>query len=652
MYHGGMIRYMYSESAHRRIDEETALRAVVEGTASSTGEDFYRALVENLSRALDTRGAWVTVYDEAVERLRAIAFQFAGQWVDNFEYPIAGTACETAIREKRLVHIPDRVVDLYPAARNSGLAGVVSYLGVPILDDRGTVIGHLAVVDDRPMPDEKRLIALFQIFAARAAAEMRRLHLESALREREEKLRRLIDGAMDAILECDRNLSITMMNPAAERLFGCEAARLRGDRMERLLGDEATSQLGKLARNIESPASGGRHLWLPGPFMVKPTGGTPFYAEATLSCYEALGQSFFTLILRNVEDRVRAERRIASLSAQAEYLRTEIEEDQGFDEIVGKSPALRATLQAVAQVAQTDATVLILGETGTGKELFARAIHKRSLRRDGPLIKVNCAAIPATLIESEFFGHEKGAFTGATQRRDGRFALADGGTIFLDEIGELPLELQGKLLRILQEGEFELVGGSRTHKVDVRVIAATNRDLERAVREGTFREDLYYRLSVFPLRLPPLREREDDVVVIAESFIDKLSRRMGRPVDPLSPAAAASLKSYPWPGNVRELRNVIERALITSGDAPLCLERVLPMPQTSTLNALAASPASSPREILGERQLREIERVNMIAALEQKGWRVGGEDGAAQLLGINPSTFKSRMKALEIKRPG
>ncbi len=643
---------MCGESVNRRIDEETALRAVVEGTASATGEDFYRALVKNLAKALDTRGAWVTVYDEVKGRLRALAFYFAGQWVDNFEYSIVGTACETAVREKRLIHIPDRVLDLYPGAKDPQMAGVVSYLGVPILDDRSKVLGHLAVVDDRPMPDEKRLVALFMIFAARASAEMQRLQLESAVREREEKLRRLINGAMDAIIELDQNLTITMMNPAAEKLSGGAATRFRGQRVEHLLGVDATRQLDELARELERLTDGARHLWIPGPFLAKPHGGVSFYAEATLSRYEALGQPFFTLILRNVEDRVRAERRIATLSAQAQYLRAEIEEDRGFDEIVGKSAVLRATLQAVAQVAHTDATVLLLGETGTGKELFARAIHNRSRRREAPLIKVNCAAIPAALIESEFFGHEKGAFTGATQRRDGRFALADGGTILLDEIGELPLELQGKLLRILQEGEFEPVGGSKTRRVDVRVLAATNRDLEREIKDGTFREDLYYRLSVFPLRLPPLRERGDDVVIIAESIIENLSRRMGRRVEPLSPPAAAILKAYPWPGNVRELRNVIERSLITSGDAPLRFDHLLPMPESATSYTFTAAAAPSSPEIMDEQRRREIERANMIAALEQKAWCVGGDNGAARLLGISPSTFKSRMKALGIKRPG
>jgi len=265
------------------------------------------------------------------------------------------------------------------------------------------------------------------------------------------------------------------------------------------------------------------------------------------------------------------------------------------------------------------------------------------------MVKVNCAAIPSNLVESELFGHERGAFTGATQRREGRFALADGGTIFLDEVGELPLELQGKLLRVLQEGEFEPVGSSRTRRVDVRVVAATNRDLEREVRAGTFREDLYYRLHVFPLRLPPLRERGEDVVLLAATIVERLARDLGKTVEPLSASDVAALESYPWPGNVRELRNVLERALITSSDGRLRLESLLPGAQAPSTGAPPAGPPAA-AEILTEARLRRLERENMLAALERTDWRVGGKDGAAELLGIRPSTFKSRMKSLGIVR--
>ena len=635
-----------SELALRRIDEEAALRAVVEGTASETGNDFYRALVRNLAGTLDTFGAWITEFDERVDRLRALAFWFGKDWIDGFEYPIAGTACEIAIRERRLVHIRDwgEMAPLAPP-ESFRSAGVVSYLGVPLLEgDR--VMGHVAVVDVRPLAAEPRIVTLFELFANRARAEMRRLRLEAELRESREELARLIDSAMDAIVVLDGDLRIARMNPAVGKVLGCPGT-FRGSHVEALLGASATANLRAVAEELERRTGADRHQWIPA-FVAEPPGCAPFPAEATLSRFDVRGRPGYTLILRNVGERLEAERAIRQLTSQTEYLREELAAREGFGEILGDSPVLRAALEGVAQVAATDATVLILGETGTGKELFAQAIHDRSARRKGPLVKVNCAAIPATLIESDFFGHERGAFTGATQRREGRFALADRGTIFLDEIGELPLELQGKLLRVLQEGEFESVGGSRTRKVDIRVIAATNRDLERAVRDGTFREDLYYRLSVFPLRLPPLRERGNDVVQLASAMAAKLARAMGKTVAPLGAADIAALRSYSWPGNVRELRNIVERAIITSRSGRLDLERVLP--------ASHPSPhGGAPRgenEVLSERQMRQLEKDNLVAALERSAWRISGDGGAAQLLGLSASTLKSRMKALDVRRPG
>jgi transcriptional regulator with GAF, ATPase, and Fis domain len=629
----------------RRVDEEAALRAVVEGTASETGRDFYRALVRNLAGTLDTFGAWITEFDERVDRLRALAFWFGNDWIDGFEYPIAGTACEIAIRERRLFHIRDwdETAPLNPPETFRS-AGIVSYLGVPLLE-RDRVMGHVAVIDVRPIAAEPRIVTLFELFAHRAQAEMRRLRLEAELRDSREELARLVDSAMDAIVVLDGDLRVARVNPAAEKVLRCPASPL-GTPVQEILGASATSNLRAVAEELERRAGADRHQWIPA-LVVEPSHRAPFPAEATLSRFDARGRHGYTLILRNVDERLEAERTIRQLTSQAEYLREELAARQGFGEILGDSPALRAALEGVAQVAETGASVLILGETGTGKELFARAIHDRSARRDGPLVKVNCAAIPATLIESEFFGHERGAFTGATQRRDGRFALADRGTIFLDEIGELPLELQGKLLRVLQEGEFELVGGARTRKVDVRVVAATNRDLERAVREGTFREDLYYRLSVFPLRLPPLRERGDDVVQLASAMAAKLARAMGKTMAPPGAADVAALRSYAWPGNVRELRNVVERAIITSRNGRLDLERILPAPEPSP-----RGDAPRPGEILTEREMRRVERDNIIAALERCGWRISGDGGTADLLGLSPSTLKSRMKALDVRRPG
>jgi transcriptional regulator with GAF, ATPase, and Fis domain len=337
------------------------------------------------------------------------------------------------------------------------------------------------------------------------------------------------------------------------------------------------------------------------------------------------------------------------LTVEAEYLREEIKELQSFDEIVGQSEPLARVLRDIEEVADTDANVLILGETGTGKELIARAIHRKSHRREKPLIKVNCAAMPGTLIESELFGHEQGAFTGATKKREGRFALADGGTIFLDEIGELPVELQVKLLRVLQEGEFEAVGSSRTQKVDVRVIAATNRDLKQATQEGKFREDLYYRLNVFPIEVPPLRERGDDISLLASTFANKFAQRMGRLIEPLSEACMSRLKAYGWPGNVRELQNVIERAVITSRDGRLNLDRALPESGKVTATE-AVSTEDTANRVRTAKEFEELERANVIAALDATSWRVSGNGGAAQLLGVKPTTLSSRMKALGIER--
>ncbi|GAB5535929.1 MAG: hypothetical protein Rubg2KO_21780 [Rubricoccaceae bacterium] len=331
------------------------------------------------------------------------------------------------------------------------------------------------------------------------------------------------------------------------------------------------------------------------------------------------------------------------LQDENQYLREEVEHAHGAVGIVGQSPALSRVLDQVERVAPTDAAVLILGETGTGKELFARAVHAQSPRRDRPLVKVNCAALPESLIESELFGHEKGAFTGATARRAGRFELADGGTIFLDEIGDLPLALQAKLLRVLQEGEFERLGGTKTHTVDVRVIAATNRDLSRRVADGEFREDLYYRLNVVPLMLPPLRERQGDIRLLVEHVLAKAAPRFGRPVPEVPEAVMAAFEAYAWPGNVRELANVVERAVILSDGPALRLDA--PLGASAPPTSGAVGPAASGTT------MEAVERAHIVHVLGTTGWRVRGPGGAAEVLGLNPSTLRSRMKKLGIERP-
>ena len=326
------------------------------------------------------------------------------------------------------------------------------------------------------------------------------------------------------------------------------------------------------------------------------------------------------------------------LQQENHYLQDEIKQVHGSDAIIGNSEVQEKLLQKVGQVAKTDTTVLISGETGTGKELLARAVHAASQREHRPLVKVNCAALPAGLIESELFGHEKGAFTGATARKIGRFELADGGTIFLDEIGDLPLELQSKLLRVLQEGELERVGGNSTIRVDVRVIAATNRNLADSITAGEFREDLFYRLNVFPIQSPPLRNRKNDIALLAHHFLQKYSTKIGKRINAIDAPVLARLQAYDWPGNVRELENIIERAIILSEGTSLQMDEAFDLNVTPQ------------RQQRGEKTIGEVEREMMQEALEICGWKIEGDGGAAVKLGVAPSTLRERIKKYGLQR--
>ena len=358
--------------------------------------------------------------------------------------------------------------------------------------------------------------------------------------------------------------------------------------------------------------------------------------------------------IRDISSRLEGERALRAALDQVEGLRQRLENEnvrlraeirrEGLgDEMVGDSSRIRQVSALVSQVAPTDATVLILGETGTGKELVARSIHALSHRRDRTLLKVNCATLPSTLIESELFGHVKGAYTGAVNQRVGRFELADGGTIFLDEIGDLPIELQPKLLRVLQDGEFERLGSTETMKVDVRVIAATNNDLESAVADGRFRKDLFYRLQVFPLHVPPLRERTSDIPLLVWYFLGRTKVSIGKPIETVPDEVMQRLVRYAWPGNVRELENVIERAVILSDGTSLRLE-----PSFGGGDASRARPPDIPAT---STRLEDVERVHILRVLEECDWHIKGEANAAEKLGLHPSTLANRLKKLGIERP-
>ncbi len=354
--------------------------------------------------------------------------------------------------------------------------------------------------------------------------------------------------------------------------------------------------------------------------------------------------------LKQAEGRLRdalAEVQLLKERLQLENLhfREELHAEYNFEGMIGESAAIANVREAVQTVAPTDAHVVITGETGTGKELVARAVHALSPRYDQPIIKVNCASIPRELFESEFFGHVRGAFTGAIKDRVGRFQLADGGTLFLDEIGEIPIEMQGKLLRVLQEGEYERVGDARTRTTDVRVVAATNRDLRQEVEEGRFRQDLFYRLNVFPISVPALRDREGDVELLAAHYLERTSRKLRRPPRVLSAAEKRTLRAYHWPGNVRELQNVIERAVITDRGGPLSFD----LPEGGT-PAPTPSAAATDSDVLSEEEMKRFERDNVLRALEQTRWHVYGPTGAASLLGVKPTTLASRMKRMGLAR--
>jgi PAS domain S-box-containing protein len=460
------------------------------------------------------------------------------------------------------------------------------------------------------------------------------------------KMSGLINGAMDAIIMFDSNFKIILTNPSANKLFENDDVLQRSvlfffdEESSNLIESLVKSELGDDKKSINQ--------YLPNIVKVIGSNNTETLNEGTINKYGNHEETFYTLILRNIEDRLIAEDTINLLTKQTEYLEEEIKELTSNYGIIAEHKVMKKALDLIQQVAKTDATVLIHGETGTGKELVARAIHQESKRSDKPLIRINCGAIPANLIESELFGHEKGAFTGATASRKGRFLLADKGTIFLDEIGEMPLELQPKLLRVIQEGEFDPVGSSETIKVDVRIIAATHRNLLEFSKKGKFREDLYYRLNVFPIEVPALRDRGNDICIIAQDMLKRFSKKLNKPVVDLSDDDKKLLASYEWPGNVRELQNLIERAVIVSKNGNINWQAIIP--NNSTVD-IVSNKNTSETNVLTSKELIELEKENILKALKQTKWRISGKYGAAELLQSPSTTLASRIKALGIERP-
>jgi len=465
-----------------------------------------------------------------------------------------------------------------------------------------------------------------------------RKRVERALRESQERLSRIIDSAIDAIISVDPDLEITLFNQAAEEIFRCPAEQAECTSLDTFLTESFEALVRRHIdrhRADDEPGRDGRYLAAPEGLEARRRNGETFPVEATLCPVKLPDEDQYLLILRDIDELKAAEEEVDQLQSEKTYLQEELRSEYNFDEIVGSSPPMQKVFDAIEQVADMETTVLVTGETGTGKELVARALHNRSDRADQVFVKVNCAALSSDLIESELFGHEKGAFTGATEQRKGRFELADGGTLLLDEIGELPLDTQAKLLRALQHQAFERVGGSDTIEVDTRILAATNRDLEAEVEADRFRSDLYYRLNIFPIKLPPLRERDGDVPLLAEHFCDRFAQRTGKDVTGLTPNAMAILQGYDWPGNVRELANIVERAVILTREDRIRAEHL------SITDGRDAGRA-------GFESLKEVQRQHIEQALERTGGVVGGDNGAAQLLDVKRTTLLSRMDRLGV----
>ena len=534
-------------------------------------------------------------------------------------YPKKECPIYAALKDGAVHHITDEVF-----WRKDGSSFPVHYTSTPIIEN-DNIVGAVVVFQD--------------------VSEIKKAEASLALFQRRNEL--LLSAAGEGICGFDCEGQVTFINPTASTLLAWQDLNLDGQTIHDIFGlNEPKADEYCPVHNIVS----GKKRYQASDKQFWRSDGSSFPVDfvSTPILEDNLLQGV-VVVFRDITKRKQAEQKLKNAHSEIEQLKNRLQEENiylqeqinlthKFEDILGQSQSLKSVLGQVEKVAPTDTTVLILGETGTGKELFARALHNLSPRNNRPLVKVNCAALPANLIESELFGHEKGSFTGATARRIGRFELAHEGTIFLDEIAELPLELQAKLLRVLQEGEIERLGDSKTIKINVRIIAATHRDLKQMVSDKTFREDLYYRLSVFPLTIPTLRERQPDISLLVQWFINKYALKMGKQINHIPQSVMDKLLNYNWPGNVRELENVIERAVILSPNQTLQISE-LQNPQNNSIDNGKAL-----------KSLADMEKTHIINVLESTGWLISGEQGAASILEMHPNTLRSRMSKLGIRR--
>jgi formate hydrogenlyase transcriptional activator len=692
----GLVR----DVTDRHLEEER-FKSIVVGTASATGKDFFPTLVRHMASALGARYAFITDCADK-KRAKVLAVWTGDRFGDLFEFDLADTPCMKVL-DGEVCHYKEGLQALFPL--DTGLVDwqAESYLGVPMLDSEGRVMGHIAILDDKPMERDPHAIDLVKIFASRAAAELKRQKAETDLQavlvhvqRLEQKNRTLLEITNTLITSLKREellsgictvlkdvatfdfagLAIYDVEARDLRVFALEGGFQRGQLSVGQLLDCQGKQSGQrwdfsrpvLRKDLETEKqysyehglhAAGIRSQCAVPLVVQGKAiGVMGFGSTNLGAYSADDLSFFQEVANQIAMSVanmQAYEEIAALKVRLQdenvYLQEEISKEHNFEEIVGNSRALVEVLRNVETVAPTDSTVLIMGETGCGKELIARAIHSRSRRKHRPLVKLNCGAIPTGLVESELFGHMKGAFTGALERRVGRFELADGGTLFLDEISELPLDTQVKLLRVLQEHEFEPLGSSKTIRVNVRIIAASNRDLDKAIQEGRFRADLYYRLNVLPMVLPPLRQRRSDIPLLTSFFVERYARQLGKQITGVGQDTMEILSRYDWPGNIRELQNVIERAVVLSRGSVLRLGRDLVPMSADAANDEEIVVSSNGQSSNDEsHSLEQVEKRHILQVLKQTDWVIEGQNGAARILDLHPNTLRSRMKKLGLDR--
>ena len=586
---------------------------------TSAGEGIYGLDLEGRGTFVNPAAIAMTGWTEKDVIGQPIHTQHHHSKANGDHYPRNECPIYAALKDGEVHHITDEVF-----WRKDGSSFAVHYTSTPILEN-GIIIGAVVVFQD--------------------VSKLKQTEVALSRLQRQNEL--LLAAAGEGICGFDCKGKVTFINPTATALLGWPDQKLNKQSIHDIFGrDEPKPEEYCPVHNIlqgkKRYQASDKQFWR----HDKTSFPVDFVSTPIMENKELQG---VVVVFRDITERKLAEQKLKQalteieqlknkLQAENSYLQEQVNFSHNFEDILGQSQPLKVLLRQVEQVAPTETTVLIQGETGTGKELIARALHNLSLRKERTLVKVNCAALPGNLIESELFGHEKGSFTGATSRRIGRFELADKGTIFLDEIAELPLELQAKLLRVLQEGEIERLGDSKTIKINIRVIAATHRDLKLMVEQGSFREDLYYRLSVFPLTLPPLRERKDDISLLSLYFVNKYASKMGKHINDITQTVMEKLLSYSWPGNVRELENVIERAVILSPGQKL----LIPELREPINNHKSDSNSLLP--------LATMEKNHIIDVLENTSWKISGEQGAAAILEMHPNTLRSRMNKLGIRR--